>query len=163
MDGVEGRSGMWRVVARILFSVIVAIAATLCGFDSVSAGSGNGATAKPTLRIGSTNFTEQLIVAELYAQALEANGYRVERRLNLGNREIVAPALESGQVSGAVLDVFGDEPLVAWRGLLAMPNVICTPHVAGGSRETVRRAAEMIAEDLANFLWGAPLRYEMQG
>ena len=98
MDGVEGRSGMWRVVARILFSVIVAIAATLCGFDSVSAGSGNGATAKPTLRIGSTNFTEQLIVAELYAQALEANGYRVERRLNLGNREIVAPALESGQI-----------------------------------------------------------------
>jgi len=72
-------------------------------------------------------------------------------------------ALESGQVSGAVLDVFGDEPLVAWRGLLAMPNVICTPHVAGGSRETVRRAAEMIAEDLANFLRGAPLRYEMQG
>ena len=78
MDGVEGRSGMWRVVARILFSVIVAIAATLCGFDSVSAGSGNGATAKPTLRIGSTNFTEQLIVAELYAQALEANGAQAE-------------------------------------------------------------------------------------
>ena len=98
MDGVEGRSGMWRVVARILFSVIVAIAAALCGFDSVSAGSGDGATPKPTLRMGSTNFTEQLIVAELYAQALEANGYRVERRLNLGNREIVAPALESGQI-----------------------------------------------------------------
>ena len=72
-------------------------------------------------------------------------------------------ALESGRVSGAVLDVFGDEPLGAWRGLLAMPNVICTPHVAGGSRETVRRAAEMIAEDLANFLRRAPLRYEMRG
>ena len=72
-------------------------------------------------------------------------------------------ALESGQVSGAVLDVFGDEPLKAWRRLLAMPNVICTPHVAGGSRETVRRAAEMIAEDLANFLRGAPMRYEMHG
>ena len=72
-------------------------------------------------------------------------------------------ALESGRVSGAVLDVFGDEPLGAWRGLLNMPNVICTPHVAGGSRETVRRAAEMIAEDLANFLRRAPLRYEMHG
>ena len=70
-------------------------------------------------------------------------------------------ALESGRLSGAVLDVFGDEPVRAWRGLLAMPNVICTPHVAGGSRETVRRAAEMIAEDLANFLRRAPLRYEM--
>lgn len=71
-------------------------------------------------------------------------------------------ALETGQVSGAVLDVFGDEPLGAWRKLLTMPNVICTPHVAGGSRETVRRAAEMIAEDLANFLRHAPLRYEMR-
>jgi osmoprotectant transport system substrate-binding protein len=39
-----------------------------------------------------------LIVAELYAQVLEANGYKIERKLNLGNREIVAPALESGQI-----------------------------------------------------------------
>lgn len=53
---------------------------------------------KPTVRVGSTNFTEQLILAELYGQVLEASGYRVERRLNLGNREIVAPALESGQI-----------------------------------------------------------------
>jgi osmoprotectant transport system substrate-binding protein len=53
---------------------------------------------KPTVRVGSTSFTEQVILAELYAQALEANGYRVERRLNLGSREVVAPALESGQI-----------------------------------------------------------------
>ena len=52
---------------------------------------------KPTVRIGSTNFTEQLIVGELYGQVLEANGYGFERRFNLGAREIVAPALESGQ------------------------------------------------------------------
>ncbi|MBM2809707.1 MAG: L-proline glycine betaine binding transporter protein ProX [Chloroflexi bacterium] len=53
---------------------------------------------KPTIKVGSTNFGEQLILAEIYAQILEANGYPVERRLNLGNREIVAPALESGQI-----------------------------------------------------------------
>lgn len=52
---------------------------------------------KPTVRIGSTNFSEQLIVGELYGQVLEANGYTVERKFNLGSREIVAPALESGQ------------------------------------------------------------------
>jgi osmoprotectant transport system substrate-binding protein len=60
-----------------------------------AAPSGSG---KPSLKIGSTNFSEQTILAELYAQALEANGYRVERRLNLGAREIVEPALESGQI-----------------------------------------------------------------
>jgi osmoprotectant transport system substrate-binding protein len=57
-----------------------------------------GTSGKPTVRVGSTNFTEQLILAELYGQALEANGYPIERRMNLGNREIVAPALESGQI-----------------------------------------------------------------
>ncbi|GIW11540.1 MAG: glycine/betaine ABC transporter substrate-binding protein [Dehalococcoidia bacterium] len=54
--------------------------------------------ALPTIRIGSTNFAEQLVVAELYAQVLEQAGYKVERRYNLGSREIVAPALESGQI-----------------------------------------------------------------
>jgi osmoprotectant transport system substrate-binding protein len=54
--------------------------------------------ALPTIRIGSTNFAEQLVVAELYAQVLEQAGYKIERRYNLGSREIVAPALESGQI-----------------------------------------------------------------
>jgi osmoprotectant transport system substrate-binding protein len=53
---------------------------------------------KPTVRVGSTNFSEQVILAELYAQLLEANGYQVERRLNLGTREIVFPALERGDI-----------------------------------------------------------------
>lgn len=44
------------------------------------------------------NFSESTLLAELYGQALEADGYRIERRLNLGNREIVYPALESGQI-----------------------------------------------------------------
>ena len=54
--------------------------------------------ARTTVRIGSTNFSEQLILGELYGQILEANGFTVERRFNLGSREIVAPALESGQI-----------------------------------------------------------------
>jgi osmoprotectant transport system substrate-binding protein len=48
--------------------------------------------------MGSTNFSEQLIVAELYAQALEAAGYQITGKFNLGSREIVAPALASGQI-----------------------------------------------------------------
>src|SRR5213594_4008186 len=53
---------------------------------------------KPTVRIGSADFPEQIILGELYAQVLEANGYPVQRLFNLGSREIVAPALESGQI-----------------------------------------------------------------
>ncbi|GAC1320788.1 MAG: ABC transporter substrate-binding protein [Chloroflexota bacterium] len=53
---------------------------------------------KPNVRIGSFNFDESVVLMELYAGVLEANGYTVERRARLGSREIVMPALTSGQV-----------------------------------------------------------------
>jgi osmoprotectant transport system substrate-binding protein len=51
-----------------------------------------------TLKVGSTNFGEQEIVAELYAQVLESAGAKVDRKFKLGNREVVAPALEKGDI-----------------------------------------------------------------
>jgi len=57
-----------------------------------SAGAGKQVT------VGSTNFYEQEILGELYSQVLEANGFTVERKFQLGNREIVFPALESGEI-----------------------------------------------------------------
>jgi osmoprotectant transport system substrate-binding protein len=51
-----------------------------------------------TLKVGSTNFAEQEIVAELYSQVLTAAGATVERKFQLGAREVVAPALESGDI-----------------------------------------------------------------
>ncbi|HEX7095715.1 MAG TPA: glycine betaine ABC transporter substrate-binding protein [Acidimicrobiales bacterium] len=51
-----------------------------------------------SLTIGSTNFGEQEIVAELYAQVLESAGASIERRFKLGNREIVSPALQNGEI-----------------------------------------------------------------
>lgn len=68
--------------------VAFAIVATACG-------SGGGAT---TIKVGSTNFTEQEILGEIYAQALEANGFTVERKFKLGARDIVEPALEAGEI-----------------------------------------------------------------
>jgi len=78
----------FRVAIALLVAVFVASA---CG------GSSTGG-AKPTVKVGSTNFYEQGILGELYAQILENSGYTVERKFNLGNREIVQPALESGQI-----------------------------------------------------------------
>ena len=54
--------------------------------------------AQPALRVGSKNFTEQFILAELYAQALEASGVKVERKLNLGGTLIAHKALEEKQI-----------------------------------------------------------------
>jgi osmoprotectant transport system substrate-binding protein len=78
---------------RALFAAFIAasVVASACG----TAGSGG---AKPAVTVGSTNFFEQLTLGELYSQILEANGYTVTRKFNLGNREIVEPAIESGQI-----------------------------------------------------------------
>ena len=73
--------------------VAFALVATACG----SGGDGD-AKDGPTITIGSANFSESALVAEIYAQTLEAEGYQVERKLNTGNREIYAPALESGEL-----------------------------------------------------------------
>jgi len=79
---------------RALFAAFIAasVVVTACG------GAGSGGGTKPAVIVGSTNFYEQLTLGELYSQILEANGYTVTRKFNLGNREIVEPAIESGQI-----------------------------------------------------------------
>ena len=65
--------------------------------DAKGLTTGTAGTGK-TVKAGSTNFYEQEILGELFAQVLEANGFTVERKFQLGNREIVFPALESGEI-----------------------------------------------------------------
>ncbi len=59
---------------------------------------GAGGPSMGTVVVGSTNFYEQEILGELFAQTLEANGFTVDRKFQLGNREIVFPALENGDI-----------------------------------------------------------------
>src|SRR5437667_3810775 len=80
---------------RTIFAAVFAalVVATACG------GAGTQGTAnRPDVIIGSTNFYEQITLGELYSQILEAKGDKVTRKFNLGNREIVEPAIESGQI-----------------------------------------------------------------
>jgi len=71
-------------------------AAMLVAFAACS--SGGGGSAKPDIRIGSDGFYESKLVAEMYAQVLEADGYKVTRNLGIGARQVRQPALESGQI-----------------------------------------------------------------
>lgn len=58
-----------------------------------------GGGSKPSIKIGSDDFDEAKIVAELYAQTLEANGYTADRNgFGIGGRKVTAPALENGQI-----------------------------------------------------------------
>jgi len=65
-----------------------------------------------TVKVGSKNFTEQYILAEIYAAALENAGFKVERKINLGGTLIAHQALVSGDI-----DVY---PEYTGTGLLAV-------------------------------------------
>ena len=54
--------------------------------------------AQQAVRVGSKNFTEQFVLAEIYAQALEAAGIKTEKKLNLGGTLIAQKAMEEKQI-----------------------------------------------------------------
>ena len=58
----------------------------------------SSAGVKAPIKIGSDDFYESDLMAEMYAQVLEKAGYKVDRKLRLGARQARQPALESGQV-----------------------------------------------------------------
>ncbi len=70
------------------------------------------------VKVGSKNFTESIVIGEIYAQALEAAGFRVERRLNLGSTQIALAAMQRGDIDlypeytgTALLDVLHHAPM----------------------------------------------------
>jgi osmoprotectant transport system substrate-binding protein len=87
--------------ALALAGAALVLAACGGGGDPLTSGSGqsSGAAAPAgTIVIGSANFTENQILAEIYAQALQAKGVAVEKRLNIGSRETYIPGLQDGSI-----------------------------------------------------------------
>jgi phosphoglycerate dehydrogenase-like enzyme len=69
----------------------------------------------------------------------------------------VAEALKEGRLSGAGMDVFGDEPLGPDNVFDGVENVMLSPHVSGASKEMLGRAFRMCGENLARFFAGEKL------
>ncbi|MGF1571371.1 MAG: glycine betaine ABC transporter substrate-binding protein [Nodosilinea sp.] len=80
------RSRRWFNQACL--GIAAALAVVACG----------GGSGDETVRVGSKDFTEQLILGEMYALMLEANGFTVERKLNLGGTPVAQAAIESGEI-----------------------------------------------------------------
>jgi osmoprotectant transport system substrate-binding protein len=77
------------------------------------------------VRIGSKNFTEAILVAEMYALALEDAGIRVERKFNLGATPVAHTALVNGEIdlypeytSTGLLEVLKQAPIADAKGIL---------------------------------------------
>lgn len=90
---MKNRTKLIRAIPALLAMLILAA----CGNVGDSGGS-EGGGGGPTITVGSKNFTEQYILGELYAQALAANGFSVEKKLDLGSEQIADKALQNGQI-----------------------------------------------------------------
>jgi osmoprotectant transport system substrate-binding protein len=80
-----------------VMAACLALALAACGGDDALDG-GSQQNQQSSVTVGSTNFSEQLILAQMYAAVLEKAGVDVQTRLNLGAREVVFPALEKGDI-----------------------------------------------------------------
>jgi len=107
-----------RTALAAIAALALALGLVACGGDdsdsSSSSSSGTTATtaqgtaaitknadnASTTLTIGSKNFTEQKVLGEVYAQAFQAAGYKVNKQLNLGDEQTALKALKGGDISG---------------------------------------------------------------
>ena len=101
-----------RALFALLAALVLTFAVAACGDDddddsgeateevSATAIEENPDNAGVELTIGSKNFTEQIVLGEIYAQALEAAGYDVSTDLNLGDEQVALTALEEGEISG---------------------------------------------------------------
>ena len=76
------------------------------------------------------------------------------------DEDALVASLRSGHTAGAALDVFAIEPLPRDSPLLAAPNLLLTPHLAGAALDVVRHHTDMIVDDIERWHRGEPLVHQ---
>ncbi|HEY8821192.1 MAG TPA: ABC transporter substrate-binding protein [Dermatophilaceae bacterium] len=87
-------------IALALTTSAAMLAVAACGSSAPLASGGSATTSSGagTIIVGSANFPESALLAEIYAGALSAKGVKVEKKLNIGSREVYIPALRDGSI-----------------------------------------------------------------
>ncbi|MGA8331625.1 MAG: ABC transporter substrate-binding protein, partial [Mycobacterium sp.] len=88
-----GSGRRWRRAA--LWWTVLSLAASACGSSNPLGGESTNVN---SIVVGSADFPESKILAEIYAQALQANGFNVGRQLGIGSRETYVPALKDHSI-----------------------------------------------------------------
>jgi len=80
---------------HIILTLALAMSVAACGGDPTKQAPAGDSK---SITIGSAAFPESEIIAEIYAQALESKGIAVQKKLNIGAREVYIPALKNGEI-----------------------------------------------------------------
>lgn len=86
---------------RLLAIISVAVLAlSACGSnqDPLNSSSGSASTSEEVIVVGSQDYYSNEIIAEIYAQALEAEGFKIQRDFRIGAREVYLPEIEAGKI-----------------------------------------------------------------
>ncbi|AWB95346.1 glycine/betaine ABC transporter [Agromyces badenianii] len=89
--------GRLAALAAVAVGATVALAGCASG-DPLNSGSGTDNASSETIVVGSQAYYSNEIIAEIYAQALEENGYTVDRQFQIGQREVYIPEIEGGEI-----------------------------------------------------------------
>jgi osmoprotectant transport system substrate-binding protein len=103
------RMGFRPAPVALLLAVLAMLVFAACGDDDDGGGQNGGGgqqaaeqpgQGKPAVTLGTKDFPEEFILGELYKQALEAKGYKVNLKKNIGSTEIIDKSLTSGEIDG---------------------------------------------------------------
>lgn len=127
---------MRTTLTTLLGLPAVLLLAACGGTDPFETGNGDGAAEAGTVVVGSADFPESTLLAEIYGRAMQARGVEVDYQLNIGSREVYYSQIESGNLSvfpeynGAILAYLDPEA------------------PSGTSEETNGRVAQLLPDGL---------------
>ncbi len=175
-EAMDKRLGLvgFGSIGRKVGAVAAALGMSVCAFDPHIA-AGDVVWAQPWGRVTPCDLTTLLRdsdVVSLHVPLTDATRNMIDAATIAGmkpgailinaarggvlDEAAVADALRAGQLGGAALDVFAEEPLTAARGQVfaGCPNLLLTPHIAGVTVEANTRVSRMVAEKIRDHLAG---------
>ncbi len=143
-----------RTLRRSILAVGLAALVAACGSSSSSSSSATKAATtatpassapgagKPTVILGDKNFTEEYILGSLYQEALQAKGYKVTLKGNIGSSELIYKSLTSGQIEGY--------PEYTGTLLTAIANILSPPKSAQAAYQEAKAWLQMHGYTMLN-------------
>jgi osmoprotectant transport system substrate-binding protein len=140
-----------RRIGALATILAAALSLSACGGDptaSGGSGSGSGSGGSSTITVGSANFPENELLAEMYSQSLEAKGVKVNRKFNIGARELYLKALKDGSID--MIPEYNGALLAALSPGGTVPNNVSTPdEVLKALQKVLPKGTETLTQSAA--------------